>query len=56
MPTSYFIYRWVGKWVGLAESIVGILSLGTYNPPWKFSFIAWETKNRIQKKIQTENK
>lgn len=41
--------RWILSWIGLFESMVGILTLGIFLPSWELNFCFWHSKNYAKK-------
>ena len=42
---KYWLMRWASQWLALLDSLVGVLTLGIYNPGLKWYPLRWLVLN-----------
>ena len=47
-PLSHRLYLWLSAWLYLLDGIVGIVTLGFYNPYLSFKSIYWFAKKNLR--------
>jgi hypothetical protein len=47
---------WIGRWIGIAEAIVVILSFTYYIPGWEFQWMTLRQKAKINRMIAQRDK
>lgn len=52
-PIRHRIYLWVSAWLNLYDGVIGVATLGFYNPNLTMRYLFWYTKGILRDKIDT---